>query len=143
MLQIISWVGRLCLLCYAVANKTKLKFDLGSLIGLKNSKVKRLDGSVVPLPMIQVNPCQWHYFFQNLRTNVYAEFLVFIDHIKQLFPVVRNHRSKEAMFPMYRSSLMWHNVPLGHCQPSPHNQIPRLPWKEDQRHLGKPKRQKS
>ena len=62
--------------------------------------------------------CQWFkstivigtIFFQNLRTNVYAEFLVFIDHIKQLFPMVRNHRSNEAMFPMYRSSLMWDNL---------------------------------
>ena len=35
---------------------------------------------------------------------------MFIDHIKQLFPMVRNHRSNEAMFPMYRSILMWDNL---------------------------------
>ena len=41
-------------------------------------------------------------------------FLRIIDHCRQLFPMVANHRSSEAMFAMYRSSLHTSGVGKAH-----------------------------
>ena len=42
-------------------------------------------------------------------------FLRIIDHCRQLFPMVANHRSSEAMFAMYRSSLHTSGVGKTFC----------------------------
>ena len=41
-----------------------------------------------------------------IEKNVFVMFLRFIDHCIRLFPIVANHRSSDAMFVLYRSSLM-------------------------------------
>ena len=60
------------------------------------------------------------FIFKFTIINDFAEpsgptFLRIIDHCKQLFPMVANHRSSEAMFAMYRSSLHTSGVGKTFC----------------------------
>ena len=58
------------------------------------------------------------FFCQSIRSpDSGPMFLRFIDHRVWLFPMVANHRSSDAMFAMYRSSLkLSHAVKLAICQ---------------------------